>query len=104
MKAMYMNLMANNDILKYGGLNGSWNGKIYADIAVAELLFKLNRKNSIRTELQGLWSKQDMGDWATIIVEYTISPHWFFAVMDQYNYGNPIEANQLHYPYTTVGI
>jgi hypothetical protein len=102
-KAMYMNLMANNDILKYGGINGAWSGKIYADIAVLEMLFKLNRKNSIRTEVQGLWSKQDMGDWATLILEYTLSPHWFVALMDQYNYGNSIEKNQIHYPYATVG-
>ncbi|MCB0480136.1 MAG: hypothetical protein KDC83_01830 [Flavobacteriales bacterium] len=103
LKAMYMNLMANNDILKYGGLNGSWSGKIYADIAVLDLLFKLNSKHSIRTEIQGLWSKQDMGDWGTFIAEYTFSPHFFVAIMDQYNYGNPIEANQIHYPYGSVG-
>ena len=103
LKAMYMNLMANNDILKYGGLNGSWSGKIYADIAVLEGIFKLNRKNSIRAELQGLWTKQDMGDWATLIIEYTYSPHFFVAIMDQYNYGNPIGKNQIHYPYLTAG-
>lgn len=102
-KAMYMNLMANNDILKYGGLNGSWSGKIYADIAVLDMLYKINSKHSLRAEVQALWSMQDMGDWATFILEYTFSPHFFAAVMDQYNYGNPVHANRLHYPYTSVG-
>ncbi len=103
LKGMYMNMMVNNDITQYSGLNGPFKGKLYADIAVLDVLVKLNPKNSIRTELQGLWSKQDMGDWATLIIEYTYSPHWFVAVMDQYNYGNPVENNQLHYPYATFG-
>tara|TARA_B100000508_G_scaffold140976_1_gene144749 strand:+ start:39055 stop:40743 length:1689 start_codon:yes stop_codon:yes gene_type:complete len=103
LKAMYMNLMANNDILRYGGINGSWSGKIYADIAVLDMTFKLKPKHSIRAEIQGLWSQQDMGDWATFIVEYTFSPNWFVAVMDQFNYGNPVHVNRIHYPYATFG-
>jgi hypothetical protein len=43
----------------------------------------------------------DKGDWATILVEYTISPHWSFGFMDQYNYGNPVEAKRVHYPIFT---
>jgi hypothetical protein len=31
------------------------------------------------------------------LVEYTVSPHWFFAVLDQYNYGNPNESRRVHY-------
>ncbi len=102
-KAMYMNLMVNNRITRYSGLNGSFNGNIYADIAVIDLMYKIKPKHAIRTEIQGLWTGQDMGDWATLIIEYTYSPHWFVAVMDQYNYGNSIEKNQIHYPYATFG-
>jgi hypothetical protein len=103
LKAMYMNLMVNNDIMNFQGINGKWSGKIYADIAVLDMLFKIKRKHAIRTEIQGLFTKQDMGDWATLIVEYTFSPHWFVAVMDQWNYGNSIDKNALHYPYATFG-
>jgi len=28
-------------------------------------------------------------DWATVIIEYSYSPHWFCAVIDQFNYDNP---------------
>ncbi|UTW63470.1 hypothetical protein KFE98_04765 [bacterium SCSIO 12741] len=102
-KAMYMNLMVNNKVMNFAGLNGKFAGNIYADIAVLDMLFKLNHKHSIRTEIQGLWSDQDQGDWATLVVEYTFSPHWFAAVMDQFNYGNPIAGNRIHYPYATFG-
>lgn len=103
LKAMYMNFVVNNNITRYSGLNGSWKGNIYGDIAVLDVLYKINRKHSIRTEVQGLWSEQDMGDWATLIMEYTFSPHWSIGLMDQYNYGNSIEKNQIHYPYATIG-
>lgn len=102
-KVMYMNLMVNNDVMNFAGINGKWKGKIYADIAVLDMTFKLKKKHAIRTEIQGMFTKQDMGDWGTLLIEYTYSPHWFVALMDQYNYGNPIEDNQLHYPYATLG-
>ena len=38
-------------------------------------------------EAQGLWTKEDEGDWASMTLEYNISPAWFFAVMDEWNYG-----------------
>ena len=47
--------------------------------------------------------KQDKGDWATVLAEYTVSPHWFFSVLDQYNFGNPSADQRVHYLYGTVG-
>jgi hypothetical protein len=44
-----------------------------------------------------------LGNWATAVIEYTISPNWFFAVMDQYNYGNPDEDKRVHYLLGSVG-
>ncbi len=70
---------------------------VYANIAVVDLTYKFNRKHSLRTELQGLWTKEDDGDWAALTFEYNISPRWFFSVMDEYNYGNPIGDMQIHY-------
>ena len=102
-KAMYMNMMVNNLITRYAGLNGSFNGKIYADIAVLDVLYKIRPKHALRAEFQALWSDQDMGDWGTVVLEYTYSPHWFIAIIDQYNYGNSVEKNQIHYPYGTFG-
>lgn len=70
---------------------------VKANIGIVDFTYKFNRKNSLRTEVQGLWTKEDDGDWAALTFEYTISPTWFFSVMDEYNYGNPDEAMQLHY-------
>lgn len=72
-------------------------GYIYSNIAVADVTYKINRKHSIRTELQGLWTKQDQGNWATLLIEYSISPNWTFAIMDQWNYGNHAAEKRVHY-------
>ncbi|HRE96720.1 MAG TPA: DUF6029 family protein, partial [Flavobacteriales bacterium] len=40
---------------------------------------------------------------ATVLVEYTRSPHWFIGALSQYNYGNEVEAQRVNYPYLTVG-
>ena len=47
--------------------------------------------------------RQDKGHWATLLVEYTWSPHFFFAIMDQWNYGNPIASQRLHYLIGSAG-
>lgn len=88
-------------------------GMINCNIAVLDVQYKINKKHSIRAELQGLWTgtetiggvttKQDKGDWATFLLEYNISPKFYFAVMDQYNYGNPIESKRIHYLIGTAG-
>jgi hypothetical protein len=102
---MYLNFVYNNDINKgaYNNQGASWHGNIYADIHILEMSFKLSAKNNIRTEFQSLTTNQHLQDWATVLVEYTYSPHWFVAVLDQYNYGNNIEEEQIHYLYGTVG-
>ncbi len=70
---------------------------VYAHTAVADLVYRLNDKHALRMELQHLWSEQGKGDWAMGLLEYTISPHWFFIVFDQYNYGNPDKDKRFHY-------
>lgn len=99
MNVMYMNLVYNMDVVL--GLAGK--GTVYADIAVIDLSYKLNTKHTIRTELQSLTTKQDQGNWATGLIEYTYSPHWFIAIMDQYNYGNQIPDLRIHYITGTIG-
>ena len=47
--------------------------------------------------------KQDQGDWAFAQIEYTFSPHWYVAVLDQYNYGNTEPKKQLHYALASAG-
>lgn len=76
---------------------------VYANIAVLEMTYKFNSKHALRWELQGLWTQQDDGDWAAILLEYTISPNWFVAVYDQWNYRNPNPEQEAHYPYLSFG-
>ena len=71
-------------------------GKIYADIVVADVTYKIKKKHAIRFEAQHLSTKQDHGNWATALVEYTIAPKWFITFYDDYNYGN--EKDKVHYP------
>lgn len=75
---------------------------VYASIGVLDLTYKFSRKNSLRLELQGLWVNEkkgitDDGDWFAAMLEFNASPHWFVAVGDEYNYGNPFEEKQIHY-------
>ncbi|HCA83198.1 MAG TPA: hypothetical protein DEP18_05375 [Flavobacteriales bacterium] len=78
-------------------------GTIYSHIGVADLNYKIDKKNNIRVEVQHLYTQQDKGSWATVLVEYTRSPHWFIGALSQYNYGNEVEAQRVNYPYLTVG-
>ena len=78
-------------------------GIIESDIAVLDLTYKIKKGHSIRVELQELKTEQDDGDWSMGLAEYTISPHWFFAIQDLYNLGNKNPDKQLHYFNADVG-
>ncbi|MDX1446220.1 DUF6029 family protein [Lishizhenia sp.] len=108
----YYNILINNDVIK---VTDDAKGKINAHIGVLEMGYKINRKHSLRAEFQSLFVNdvydksegkevpQDKGNWATALIEYTISPSWFVSVMDQYNYGNPVASNRIHYIVGSVG-
>jgi hypothetical protein len=64
------------------------------------MTYKVKPKYAIRTELQHAQVDKDKGNWLCAVVEYTF-PHWFVAVMDQYNYGNP--ADKVHFYYLSLG-
>jgi hypothetical protein len=88
---------------------------ISSHIGVLEVGWKINKKHNIRAELQALFTSNrkmygfnyhtagDKGDWVTLVLEYTISPNWFFGFMDQYNYGNPVKDLRVHYAVGSVG-
>jgi hypothetical protein len=97
----YSNMMFNQSVIQ--GKPPKDYPNIYANIGVVDLTYKINKKHAIRTEVQGLFTKQDQQDWATVLIEYTYSPHWFVAVMDQYNYGNKKEAERIHYYFASAG-
>jgi len=94
-KSIFKYIYQDYNIATILGHTGEPNVK--ANIAIVDMTWKFTSKKSIRWELQGLWTSEDKGDWAAALVEYTISPHWFFTIADQYNYGNKHSYEQLHY-------
>ena len=94
-KSIFKYIYQDYDIATILGHTGDPNVK--ANIAIVDMTYKITSKKSIRWELQGLWTKEDKGDWVAALVEYTISPHWFFTIADQYNYGNKHSYEQIHY-------
>ena len=98
----------NKDVLE-GKTIGEY-GIVSSTIAVADVSYKIKKGHTIRLELQELLSKDDAtatnhadGDWHMVLAEYTISPNWFFAIQDMYNYGNYDVEKQLHYVNTSIG-
>lgn len=75
----------------------------------AEWVYKFDKKKSLKAELSYLLTKrnyrlfgqedphpdklQDLGDFAWILLEFNIAPHWSFSVSDMYN-----TDNDIHYP------
>jgi len=94
-KSIFKYIYQDYDIATILGHTGDPNVK--ANIAIVDLTWKITSKKSIRWELQGLWTTEDKGDWAAALAEYTISPHWFFTVADQFNYGNKHSNERIHY-------
>ncbi len=98
----------NKDILE-GKATGDY-GVISSTILVADISYKIKKGHSVRIELQRLGSTQlesakklAEGDWSMGLLEYTISPHWFFVVQDMYNWGNEDVSKQLHYVNLNAG-
>ena len=109
----------NKDLLE-GHVPGDY-GVLNSTILIADLSYEIKQGHSLRMELQNLISKQledystsgggyengmeepAEGDWGMALLEYTVSPHWFFTVQDMYNYGNELEEKQLHYLNLTAG-
>jgi hypothetical protein len=101
----FYDIKINNDVVKVSNAKGI----IHSRIIVLEGTYKINTHNALRWELQGMWVQKnaeginDKGNWATALIEYTISPGWFFSAMNQYNYGNADVSKRVNYPIITCG-
>jgi hypothetical protein len=103
----YFNITINNDIAK---VSNDATGIISSHIGVLEASYKINSKHNIRVELQGMFVNKkddgainDKGNWATALIEYTVSPSYFVSFINQYNYGNPDANKRVNYPNLTCG-
>jgi hypothetical protein len=66
-----------------------------------EYLYKIDRKKSIRLEMQYMNTNEDFGSWVFGLVEFGIAPHWIFELSDMWNV-KPKKTDKLHYP--TFGV
>ncbi len=95
----YFNFIFNDDAVKVA----NYYKIINAQIAVMDLTYKINRLHSLRFETQAMWTDEDKGDWLFGQIEYTFSPHWYIAVLDQYNSGNDDLKKRVHYGLISAG-
>ena len=95
----YFNFIFNDNAVKVA----NYYKMIYAQIAVLDLTYKINRHHSLRFETQALWTNEDKGNWLFGQIEYTFSPHWYIAVLDQYNSGNLDIDKRVHYGLISTG-
>ena len=93
---VFANQTYNRDVLE-GKTIGEY-GILNSTIFVSDITYKIKSGYSLRIELQTLKSKQlekselgnyengmiepSEGDWSMALLEYTISPNWFFTVQD----------------------
>lgn len=73
-----------------GAIEGK-EGMINSHIFVAEGKYTINKKLTLRAELQYLHTKQYEGDWAFALAELTVLPNLMFTVSDMYNVGKTNE-------------
>jgi hypothetical protein len=103
---MYANQFYNKNIVQFGSPNAGYNN-IISNIGVVDLTYKYKSNSAIRFETQCLFRDNsdtlNLGSWATAMVEWTPNTHFFVAVLDQYNYGNPVDKLKLHYFLVSAG-
>ncbi|MDR0811567.1 MAG: DUF6029 family protein [Paludibacter sp.] len=68
-------------------------GVVKSNIFVAEGKYNFSKKQSLRSEIQYLNTKQDEGDWLAGVLEFSLLPHFMFTVQDMWNVGK----TDLHY-------
>lgn len=100
-------------------------GRLGGIAPYGEFLYKFDRKKSIRTEFQYLYtgrgdinsatkeglfgnSNRDFGNWIFGLVEFSVVPHWVFTISDMYNVdpAKPLvegrELESIHFPRVDV--
>jgi hypothetical protein len=100
-KISYQHLDFNQYALQGHGM--AHDGFVNTQVGILDFTFRLKPKHSLRVEAEALFTKkleiddpsntgskvsimQDYGNWAMLILEYSVSPHFFFALSDQFNY------------------
>ncbi len=54
-------------------------------IPYIDFLYKFDKKKSLRTEVQYMYTEEDFGQWAFALLEFSIAPHWIFTTSAMVN-------------------
>lgn len=101
----YINMLYDKQLIEEG-IPNSGIPPIRVNAFILETTHKLAKKVNLRTEAQLMLTsrERDLGDWAMLLGELSVSPHWFFTVWDEWNYGGITEeskqgliGNRAHY-------
>jgi hypothetical protein len=95
---VYANQFYNRNIIQFNTPNAGFKN-LRTQIGVIDLTYKYKSGSSVRFEFQGLFTEDQeietnsnliaQGNWATGLIEWWPTGHFFIAVYDQWNYGNP---------------
>lgn len=103
---MYSRQFNNVNIVQHNTPNGEYKN-IKSHIGIIDVTHKYKSNSAIRFEgeimLRDNKDTLNMGSWAMGMIEWTPNTHMFLAVVDQYNYGNPVEKLKLHYFLVSAG-
>lgn len=112
---IYANQFYNRNIIQFNSNNAGYKN-LRTQIGVIDITYKYKSASSVRFEFQGLFAEKvngkevetnsnliAKGNWATGMIEWWPNGHFFIAVFDQYNYGNPNPKLQIHYYLGTIG-
>lgn len=81
-----------------GQILGTYQEMVKSYTFIFDGTVKFLKKKALRFELQHLATKQDKGNWAMSLVEYSVSPNYFFYISDEINYGSFSFEKVTHYP------
>jgi len=103
---MYANQFNNVNVVQHNTPDGPYKN-VKSQIAVADITYKYKSNSAIRMEGQIMVRDNadtlNMGSWVVGMLEWTPNTHVFVALIDQYNYGNPVENLKLHYFLASAG-
>jgi hypothetical protein len=95
---MYSHQFYNRNIIQAGSLNAGYKN-LDADLFLLDITYKYKTGSALRFENQWLITPSKnvvttsngvgKGNWATLLIEWSINSNWYVAVFDQWNYGNP---------------
>lgn len=81
------------NIFYNGSLKVASHPNVISNILAAGMIYKFAPKKSVRLKLEHLSAKNDKGNWASAVTEFSFSSPFAFFASDLYNYG----TSKIHY-------